>query len=92
MENSACLTLLAPLAQGNFNKMAVIRKVLADTPRADAEWIWWTDADTLVTDVAHKFPFEKYKGHDLVVWGQRERVARGDMEGVGVGGLKRPYL
>ena len=28
-----------------------------------------------------EFPFDRYKGHDLVVWGQRERIARGDMEG-----------
>ena len=28
-----------------------------------------------------EFPFDRYKGHDLVVWGQRERVAKGDMEG-----------
>lgn len=33
--------------QGNFNKMAFIKKMLAITPRADAEWIWWTDAGIL---------------------------------------------
>lgn len=45
--------------QGNFNKMAFIKKMLNDTPRADAEWIWWTDADTLITDMAFEFPFHR---------------------------------
>lgn len=45
--------------QGNFNKMAFIKKLLAITPRADAEWIWWTDADTLITDTPFEFPFHR---------------------------------
>jgi galactosyl transferase GMA12/MNN10 family len=45
--------------QGNFNKMAFIKKMLAITPRADAEWIWWTDADTLITDTPYEFPFHR---------------------------------
>ena len=32
-------------------------------------------------DMPFEFPFDRYQGHDLVVWGQRERVAKGDMEG-----------
>ncbi len=39
--------------------MAFIKKMLNDTPRADAEWIWWTDADTLITDMAFEFPFHR---------------------------------
>lgn len=42
-------------AQGNFNKMAFIKKMLANTPRADAEWIWWTGGQTPFSMVAH-FP------------------------------------
>ncbi len=38
--------------QGNFNKMAFIKKMLANTPRADAEWIWWTGGQTPFSMVA----------------------------------------
>lgn len=54
-------------AQGNFNKMAFIKKMLNDTPRADAEWIWWTDADTLITDMAFEFPFHRFVRY-LAAW------------------------
>ena len=40
--------------------MAFIKKMLEETPREDAEWIWWTDADTLITDVAFEFPFHRF--------------------------------
>eukprot|EP00208_Stichococcus_sp_RCC1054_P005833 CAMPEP_0206142774 /NCGR_PEP_ID=MMETSP1473-20131121/18136_1 /ASSEMBLY_ACC=CAM_ASM_001109 /TAXON_ID=1461547 /ORGANISM="Stichococcus sp, Strain RCC1054" /LENGTH=1052 /DNA_ID=CAMNT_0053537897 /DNA_START=385 /DNA_END=3544 /DNA_ORIENTATION=+ len=74
-----------PTAIGNFNKMAFIKKMLNDTPRADAEWIWWTDADTLITDMAFEFPFHRYAEYDLVVWGQKERIQDGDLEGINCG-------
>ncbi len=40
-----------------------------------------TDADTLITDTPFEFPFHRYEGYDLVVWGQRERIEAGDLEG-----------
>ena len=55
----ACGGRLPSALQGNFNKMAFIKKMLAITPRADAEWIWWTDADTLITDTPYEFPFHR---------------------------------
>ena len=38
-------------AQGNFNKLKMLQKVLNDTPPASAGgagWLWWLDIDTVV--------------------------------------------
>jgi hypothetical protein len=32
-------------------------------------------------DIPFEFPFDRYQEHHLVIWGQRERIAKGDMEG-----------
>ena len=57
----------------------MIRKMLNDTPRADAEWIWWLDIDTLMPDMAVLPRFDAYEGADLVVWGNREKIMEGNM-------------
>ena len=59
----------------------MIRKMLEETPRADAEWIWWIDVDTLYPDMAVLPRFEAYEGYDLVVWGNRDKIMEGDMNG-----------
>lgn len=51
--------------QGNYNKMAFIRQTLAATPQADAGWVWWMDADTLVTDIPFEVPFDRW-AHSLL--------------------------
>ena len=65
----------------------MIRKMLEDTTRADAEWIWWTDIDTLMPNMTVLPRFEAYKGFDLVVWGVREKIMEGDMNGGAPGPL-----
>lgn len=65
----------------------MIRKMLNDTSRADAEWIWWIDVDTLMPDMALLPRFDAYDGADLVVWGNREKINEGNMnEGACWGG------
>ena len=51
----------------------MIRKMLRETPRAAAEWIWWVDIDTLMPDMAVLPRFEAYEGADLVVLGHQKR-------------------
>ena len=73
---------LEPAAlQGNWNKESMIRKMLRETPRAAAEWIWWVDIDTLMPDMAVLPRFEAYEGADLVVWGNEAKILEGDMNG-----------
>ena len=67
------------LPQGNWNKESMIRKLLNETSQDAAEWVWWMDADTLVTDMAIVPRFAEYEGHDLVVWGDRAKLMEGDM-------------
>ena len=55
--------------------------MLAESPREDVEWIMWMDMDTLITDQAFSLPWARYDGYDMVVWGVRERVEEGEVEG-----------
>ena len=59
----------------------MIRKLLNETSQDAAEWIWWMDADTLVTDMTAVPRFAEYGGYDLVVWGDRAKLMEGDMNG-----------
>ena len=112
-------------AQGNFNKLKMLQKVLNDTPPASAGgagWLWWLDIDTVVDPaqvcysspwsvicaeqcrLCHQrsasvsaqppgceglitygalqaLPLEQYGGHDIVLWGERELVEAGDIQG-----------
>ena len=67
--------------QGNWNKETMIRKTLEETPASDAEWIMWVDIDTVMPDMAVLPRFEAYEGYNLVVWGNRDKIMEGDMNG-----------
>jgi len=73
---------------GNWNKLTMIRKLLDETPRSAAEWIMWMDSDTLLFNSSVLPRFKKYKGKDLVVWGQEELLKKGDLnQGMNTGVL-----
>lgn len=59
----------------------MIRKVLADTPRAAAEWILWLDVDTVLPHAGLLPRFSEYEGKDLVVWGDAAKLDAGNMNG-----------
>ena len=44
-----------------------------------AEWVLWTDIDTVVIDANYTLPFEEFaaKSKDLVVYGNKTEVERG---------------
>lgn len=67
--------------QGNLNKVVALRKALRETPPSAAGWIWWMDSDTLIVEPATPLPLTKWDGHDVVLWGQRELVEAGNIEG-----------
>nr|GFD32858.1 galactosyl transferase [Tanacetum cinerariifolium] len=39
-----------------------------------AEWIWWLDEDTVITDMEYKISFHKYKVYNFVVHGWPKEV------------------
>ena len=55
--------------------------MLAESPREDVEWIMWMDMDTIIADQAFALPWARYDGYDMVVWGVRERIEEGEVEG-----------
>jgi xyloglucan 6-xylosyltransferase len=48
-------------------KLPLVRKMMLAHP--EAEWIWWMDSDTIITDMAFEMPMEKYVNHNMVVHG-----------------------
>lgn len=63
--------------KGAWNKVALIRRILLT--RSDYEWVIWMDYDALIVNMKFEIPFERYSGHDLVMWGQpKELYTDGD--------------
>ncbi|CAM6111218.1 unnamed protein product [Calypogeia fissa] len=48
-------------------KLPLIRKLMLTHP--EAEWIFWVDADAVITDMVFEMPLEKYDQYDLIMWG-----------------------
>ncbi len=67
--------------QGNMNKIVALQQALRDTPPDAAGWLWWLDVDTLIVDVAAPLPLQRWAGKDVVLWGQRELVEAGNIQG-----------
>ena len=47
-----------------------------DHPETD--WFMWIDSDTMIINPAFNIPFAKFKGRDLVIWGNETRLLAGD--------------
>ncbi|GJX58610.1 galactosyl transferase [Tanacetum coccineum] len=57
---------------GGWGKLPAIRAALVAHP--EAEWIWWLDEDTVITDMEYRIPFHKYKDYNFVVHGWPKEV------------------
>ncbi|GKE07881.1 galactosyl transferase [Tanacetum coccineum] len=58
---------------GGWAKLPAIRAALVAHP--EAEWIWWLDEDTVITDMEYRIPFHKYKDYNFVVHGVLEHYS-----------------
>ncbi|XP_048429909.1 galactomannan galactosyltransferase 1-like [Pyrus x bretschneideri] len=58
---------LHPKVTGAWAKLPTLRAAMLAHP--EAEWMWWVDSDAIVTDMDFKIPLERYKDHNLVVYG-----------------------
>lgn len=61
--------------------MEVGLQVLDEVPQSRADWILWVDMDVILADTIFDFPFSKYGGKDLVMWGRADDIARGNPHG-----------
>lgn len=55
-----------------WSKPAVIRAAMLAHP--EVEWIWWVDADAVLTNMEFKLPLDKYKNHNIVVDGWPNKI------------------
>lgn len=60
-----------------WNKVAVLQKVLKETPPERAPWILYMQPDTIIDDVAFTFPFEMYQDKHWVSVGNADSVMSG---------------
>ena len=65
----------------HWSKVAELQRILAETPRARAEWIMYMTDDAIIDDIAMTIPFEKYQGKDVVLIGFPDRLKAGDAAG-----------
>ncbi|PWA90235.1 Galactosyl transferase [Artemisia annua] len=64
--------LLDPFMPSWWSKIPVVRAAMVAHP--EAEWIWWLDEDTVITDMEYKIPFHRYKDYNFVVHGWPKEV------------------
>lgn len=60
-----------------WNKVALLQKVLKETPPERAPWILYMQPDTIIDDIAFTFPFEMYQGKDWVSVGDANSAKQG---------------
>ncbi|KAF8694395.1 hypothetical protein HU200_038272 [Digitaria exilis] len=64
---------LDPAMVAYWAKLPILRAAMLAHP--DAEWLWWVDADAVVTDMDFTLPLStKYAGHNLVLYGWPKEV------------------
>ncbi|KAK9903381.1 hypothetical protein WJX75_004474 [Coccomyxa subellipsoidea] len=68
-----------------WNKVALLQKVLKETPPERAPWILYMKPDTIIDDIAFTFPFEMYQGKDWVSVGDPNSAKQGWASGVDTG-------
>lgn len=55
-----------------WSKLPLVRATMEAHP--EAEWLWWVDADVVITDMEFDIPLEAYKEYNLVVPGWESEV------------------
>ncbi|CAM6099400.1 unnamed protein product [Calypogeia fissa] len=53
-------------------KLPVIRMLMLQHPQM--EWIWWIDADAVITDLSFEPPYEELEHDNLVLYGEEQHV------------------
>eukprot|EP00249_Psilotum_nudum_P003553 c16993_g2_i2 orf=1-1143(-) len=66
------MALLDPSMPTFWAKLPLVRATMLSHPEAD--WIWWVDADAIVTDMEFEIPLEKYSDYNFIVYGWEGRI------------------
>ncbi|GBG71966.1 hypothetical protein CBR_g10903 [Chara braunii] len=68
-----------------WNKYAVLRRVMQGRPNFD--WYFWIDHDSLIVDLTFQIPWDSYKDHSLVMWGEESIAVKPEFTAVNTGVL-----
>ncbi|KAK3119005.1 hypothetical protein QOZ80_9BG0712240 [Eleusine coracana subsp. coracana] len=63
---------LEPSMVAYWAKIPAVRAAMLAHP--ESEWVWWVDADAVLTDMDFSLPLERYSEHNLVVYGWEKEV------------------
>ncbi|KAL8496097.1 hypothetical protein ACS0TY_019988 [Phlomoides rotata] len=63
---------MQPEMQWYWAKAPILRAAMVAHP--EVEWLFWVDSDAVFTDMKFQIPFERYKDHNLVVYGWPHRI------------------
>ncbi|XP_062181844.1 probable glycosyltransferase 6 [Phragmites australis] len=63
---------LEPSMVAYWAKIPAVRAAMLAHP--EAGWVWWVDADAVLTDMDFSLPLDRYAGHNLVVYGWEKEV------------------
>ena len=74
-------------AGGQWNKVALLSRALAETPVADADWILYQFFDAAIDDVGFTFPFDSYADKDVILVGDKAATLSGDPSKLDTGAL-----
>ena len=44
----------------------------------EIEWYLWIDSDTMIINPTFEMPLKKFKGKDLIIWGNETALLEGD--------------
>ena len=44
----------------------------------EIEWFLWIDSDTMIINPTFEMPLRKFKGKDLIIWGNETALLEGD--------------
>ncbi|KAK1648836.1 hypothetical protein QYE76_066641 [Lolium multiflorum] len=64
--------LLHPEMKAYWAKIPNVRATMLAHP--EAEWIWWLDADAVLTDMDFSLPLHRYRDHNLILYGWEREV------------------
>lgn len=69
------------LQEGSWNKIGILRKILATYTAEEVEWILWMEPDAIFDDSGLTMPFEFYQGKDIITVADPDLAANGDLDG-----------
>ena len=67
--------------EGSWNKIGILRKLLADHSPEELEWVLWMEPDAIFDDPGFTIPFEFYQGFDIISVADPVRAAEGHLNG-----------